>query len=254
MAKTISFSIFKGGTGKTTTAVNTAAALAALGKRVLLADLDQQASSTKYLGIDSEQVSPNFYHIFQKQVPASMARRKTAWGFDIIPSSSLMAAIEEALEPGEEVMLRDILKPLQDEYDYMLLDSPPGKAMLAFNAILAANWLIVPAAAERMAIDGVSDLIKHVQEVFWHKYREELSDQQIRILFTMYKANTSHSPGIVQTVKRIYRDNVLDILVPEAIEFPRSVDKKMPITALSPKHPGAKAYQELALWIVNNVK
>lgn len=249
MAKIISFSIFKGGTGKTTSTVNTAAALANIGKRVLLVDLDQQASSTRYLGLSPDQINPTLYHVFMKQVPASVVTQKTQFGFDILPSSSLMAAIEESLERGDEVLLREILRPLRDQYDYILVDSPPGKAGLAVNAIVAADLLIVPASAERMAIDGVSDLINHVQEIIWHRFRDELQSQEIKILFTMYKANTTHSPGVVQAAKRIYRDNVIDILVPESIEFPRSFDRKMPISFLSPKHPGSLAYQQLAQWM-----
>jgi chromosome partitioning protein len=252
MSKVISFSIFKGGTGKTTSAVNTAATLAELGKRVLLVDLDQQASSTRYVGIEPDQIVPSFYHVFLKQVPASVVRQRTAFGFDLLPSSSLMAAIEESLEPGDEILLRDILQSVQDEYDYILVDTPPGKAGLAFNAIVAADLLIVPASAERMAIDGVSDLINHVQAIIWHKFRNELLHQEIRILFTMYKAATNHSPGIVQATRKIYGGNVLDILVPETIEFPRSFDQKMPITQLAPRHVGAEAYRRVAQWIVDH--
>lgn len=252
MAKVISFSIFKGGTGKTTSTVNTAAALAELHKRVLLVDLDQQASSTRYVGIDPDQVNPTFYHVFLKQVPASVVRQRTAFGFDILPSSSLMAAIEESLEAGDEVLLRDILKPLQDEYDYILVDTPPGKAGLAFNGIVAADWLFVPASAERMAIDGVSDLINHVQNIIWHKFRDQTMNQELRILFTMYKAGTNHSPGIVQATKKVYGGNVLDILVPETVEFPRSFDLKMPIIHYAPKHPGSEAYRKVAQWIIDH--
>lgn len=249
MAKVISFSIFKGGTGKTTSAVNTAAALTELGKRVLLVDLDQQASSTRYVGIEPEPISPAFYHVFMRQVPASVVKQPTRFGFDILPSSSLMAAIEESLEPDDDVLLRDILLPLHDHYDYILIDTPPGKAGLAINGIIAADWLIVPASAERMAIDGVSDLVNHVQSIIWHKFREQLSHQEIRILFTMYKSATTHSPGVVQATKRIYGGNVLDIIIPETIEFPRSFDLQMPITRTAPNNAGASAYRQFAQWI-----
>ncbi|MBA3530311.1 MAG: ParA family protein [Ardenticatenales bacterium] len=252
MAYTISFSIYKGGTGKTTSAVHTAAALTDLGQRVLLVDLDQQASSTRYVGINPDEANPSFYHVFQNQVPASVIRKRTAFGFDIIPSSSLMAAIEEILEPGEERLLRAILQPLQEEYDYILIDTPPGKAGLAFNGIVAADMLLVPASAERMSIDGVSDLVNHVQDIFWHKFREELKHQEIRVLFTMYKASTTHSPGVVEAARRIYRENVLPIYIPETIEFSRSFDKRTPLTRLAPKHPGAQAYRQVAQWIIDH--
>jgi chromosome partitioning protein len=251
-AKIISFSIYKGGTGKTTSAVNTAAAMARLGKSVLLVDLDQQASSTRYVGIDPQNLQYNLYHVFYQNVPASVIRQKTSFGIDLLPSSSLMAAIEESLEPGDEQLLRDRLNPLKDEYDFILIDTPPGKASLAFNGIVAADLLLVPASAERMSVDGISDLVNHVQEIFWHKFRDELKDQEIRILFTMYKANTKHSPGVVQAAKRIYQGNVLDVLIPETIEFPRSFDKRVPLTSALPKHPGAVAYQKLAHWIVDH--
>lgn len=102
--KVITFSIFKGGTGKTTSAVNTAAALVKKGKRVLLADLDQSAQSTKHLGLDTQQ-SPNLYEVYTGTKPAALAIRKTRFGIDVLTSHPLMAAIEEALEPGDEVKL-----------------------------------------------------------------------------------------------------------------------------------------------------
>ena len=253
MAITISCSIFKGGAGKTTAAVNLAAALALMNKKVLLVDLDQQANATKYVGIDPDQVNPSFYHVFQNQVPASVVINNTDFGFDLLPSSSLMAAIEEALEPGDEKMLREILLPLKDDYDYVILDSPPGKAQLAFNAILAADWILITASAERMALDGVADLIRHIQEILWRKYPDELANQEIRILFTKYKKSTSHSPGVVNAAKRVYRDNVIDILVPETVEFPRSYGKRQPLPIMLPSHPGAIAYRQVAEWIITNL-
>lgn len=252
MARVISFSIYKGGTGKTTSAVNTAGALSKRGKKVLLVDLDQQANTTRYVGINPDEINPAFYHVFLKQVPASVVIKHTRFGFDVLPSSSLLAAVEESMEPGDELMLREILSPLQDEYDYILIDTPPGKAYLAFNGIVAANLLLVPASAERMSIDGVSDLVNHVQEIFWHKFREELQSQEIRILFTKFKANTKHSPSVVQAAIRIYRDNVLSTFVPEAIAFPRSFDRRSPLTALEPEHPGSLAYFEVADWILTH--
>jgi chromosome partitioning protein len=248
----ISFSIYKGGTGKTTSTVNTAAALAKLGQRVLLVDLDQQASATRYLGINPEEPQYNLYHVFYQNIPASVVRQQTRFGIDVLPSSSLMAALEASLEPGDERLLREKLAPLREEYDFILIDTPPGKADLAFNGIVAADLLLVPASAERMSIDGVSDLVNHVQEIFWHKFRDELKNQEIRILFTKYKSTTTHAPGVVEATRRIYRENVLDILVPETIEFPRSFDKRQPLPYFLPNHAGAIAYQRVAQWLMDH--
>ncbi len=251
-AKVISFSIYKGGTGKTTSTVNTAAALTKLGKKVLLIDLDQQASATRYLGINPDEPKYNLYHVFYQNVPVNVVKVQTSFGIDVLPSSSLMAAIEASLEPGDELILREKIAPLKDEYDYILIDTPPGKADLAFNGIVAADILLVPASAERMSMDGVSDLVNHVQEIFWHKFRDQLKNQEIRILFTKYKSTTTHSPGVVQAAQRIYRANVLDMLIPETIEFPRSFDKRKPLPFLSPNHAGSVAYREVAQWLIDH--
>ena len=247
MAKIISFSIYKGGTGKTTSAVNTAAALAERGKRVLLVDLDQQAQATKYVGIDPDTSPLNVAQVFIQNIPLRLAIQKTAFGFDLVAANDVLSAVEAMLESGkDEGLLREKLESVGAEYDYILLDTPPGKDKLTFNALVAANQIVVPVSAEKAAIDGLADLIKHLHTVLWPKYD---IDQDIYILFTMYKAGTSHSPGIVKSAKRIYRDNVLEVVVPEAIAFPRSYDARQPMTVFAPSHAGTKAYQELAAWL-----
>lgn len=245
--KVISFSIFKGGTGKTTSAVNTAAALAEKGKKVLLVDLDQQASATRYLDLDAEQ-SPNLYEVFMGTTPAALAIRQTKFGVDVLASHMLMAAIEEALEPGDELKLSEIITPLKATYDFILIDSPPGKAMLAFNGLAAADLILIPASAERMAVDGVADLITHVQKIMWSKFA--LTHQELRILFTMYRATTTHSPAVFENAKKIWRDNVLNVKIPHSIFFARSYAERKPLSVFEPKHPGAIAYRVLADWLI----
>ena len=97
--------------------------------------------------------------------PAALAVRTTKAGVDVISSNGLMAAIEEALEPGDELKVPDLLTPLKPDYDFIIIDSPPGKAMLAFNALAAADLILIVASAERAAVDGVADLISHVQGI-----------------------------------------------------------------------------------------
>lgn len=246
--KVVSFSIFKGGTGKTTSTVSTAAALVKKGKKVLLVDLDQQASATRYLDLDPEQ-SPNLYEVFTGAKQAQLAIRSTPFHVDVLASHVLLAAIEEALEPGEELKLTELINPLKLSYDFILLDTPPGKAMLAFNGLAAADLIIIPASAERMAVDGVADLITHVQKIMWSKFA--LTHQELRILFTMYRATTSHSPAIVTNAKKIWRENVLTMKIPHATVFSRSYDEKKPIGFLDPRHPGAIAYDVFADWLID---
>jgi len=245
--KVVSFSIFKGGTGKTTSTVSTAAALVKKGKKVLLVDLDQQASATRYMDLDPEQ-SPNLYEVFIGARQAQLAVRKTKFQIDVLAAHVLLAAIEEALEPGEELKLTELLNPLKPSYDFILVDTPPGKAMLAFNGLAAADLIIIPASAERMAVDGVADLITHVQKIMWSKFA--LTHQELRILFTMYRSTTSHSPAIVTNAKKIWRDNVLTMKIPHATVFSRSYDEKKPIGFLDHRHPGAIAYEVFADWLI----
>jgi chromosome partitioning protein len=139
--KVVTFSIFKGGTAKTTSTVNTASALVQKGKRVLVIDLDQQASATRYLDLDPD-ASPNLYEVFTGNKQASLAIRKSPHGIDALTSHVLMAAIEEALEPGDEIKLTDLIMPLRASYAFILIDTPPGKAMLAFNGLAAADLIL----------------------------------------------------------------------------------------------------------------
>src|SRR6266852_932892 len=246
--KVVSFSIFKGGTGKTTSTVNTAAALVKKGKRVLLVDLDQQASATRYLDLDPEK-SPNLYDVFTGVKPASLAIRKTRFNIDVLTSHILLAAIEEALEPGEELKLSEYLTPLKPSYDFILIDTPPGKAMLAFNGLAAADLIVIPASAERMSVDGVADLITHVQKIMWSQFA--LTHQELRILFTMYRSTTTHSPAVVENARKIWRDNVLNVKIPHSTLFSRSYDEKTPVGMLEPTHPGAIAYDVFAKWLID---
>ncbi|HLW02696.1 MAG TPA: ParA family protein [Ktedonobacterales bacterium] len=249
--KVVTFSIFKGGTGKTTTSVNTAAALAKKGKKVLLVDLDQQASSTRYLDLDPE-ASPNLYQVFMRAVPAPLAIRKTKYNVDVLSSHVLMAAIEEALEPGDELKVSEMLNPLKPLYDFILIDTPPGKAMLAFNGLAAADLIVIPSSSERMAVDGVADLITHVQRIMWGKL--SLQAQDLKILFTMYRATTAHSPAIVENARKIWDRNVLTVKIPHSTIFSKSYDERKPLAYLEPKHPGAIAYDVFADWLIEYEK
>jgi chromosome partitioning protein len=179
---------------------------------------------------------------------AQAAIKPTRFGIDVLPSHLLLAAIEEALEPGDEQRLSGMLTPLKQEYDFILIDTPPGKAMLAFNGLAAADLIVIPASAERMAVDGVADLITHVQKIMWSKFA--LTHQELRILFTMYRNTTVHSPAVVENARKIWRDNVLKVTIPHATLFSRSYDEKTPVGFLDPKAPGALAYDRFARWLL----
>ena len=243
-ARIISFSIFKGGTGKTTSAVNAAAGLGQAGARVLLVDLDQQASATRHLGIDPEPLSPNFYDVIVRKVPISLVRQETDFGFDLVPGHSLLAAVEEALEPGDEKMLKELLAGIQPDYDYILLDSPPGKAMLAINALTAASQVVIPLQAQRPALDGTADIFRFIQDVVWKDYNPGL--KIMGILPTMVRRMGGHSVSVIEKARELWGDKVLPLEVPETVTFPRSFDKGQPALIFSPTHKAVQPYVDLA--------
>ena len=242
--KVIAFSIFKGGTGKTTSAVNVSAALAQTGIRVLLVDLDQQASATRHLGIDPYPISPNFYDVFVSKVPLHKVRRETAFGFNLVPGHPLLAAVEEALEPGDEKLFAGLLAEVSSDYDIVILDSPPGKAMLSISALVAATHVIIPLQAQRPALDGTLDVLRFIQDVVWSDYNPKL--KIIGILPTMVRRLGGHSAGVVNMARELWGNKVLPFEVPETIIFPRSFDKGQPALVFSPRHKAVPPYRELA--------
>lgn len=244
MSKILTFSIFKGGTGKTTSAVNTAAALTQLDQRVLLIDLDQQASATRHLGMDPESRDPNLYHIFMEQSPTHLAVHETPFGFDLIPGHSLLAAVEEALEPGDEGLFRNYIQGVVPDYDYSILDTPPGKGMLSISALAAADEVIIPLQAERPALDGTADVLRFIQDIVWDQHNPDL--EILGILPTMVRRTTSHSPGVVKKARGLWGDKVFAVEIPTAVSFPRSFDRGQPLLHFQPEHEAAKLYLELA--------
>lgn len=252
MGKVLSISIFKGGAGKTATAVSLAASFTKLGAKVLLIDLDQQASATRHVGLDPENENPNLYHVFKGQVAPRLAVKNLPHGFDIIPGHSLLAAIEEALEEGDETMLKELISNIKQEYDYVILDSPPGKAMLAFNALSAADEVIIPLQAERPALDGVQDLLRFITGVVWENYNQNL--KICGILPTMYKKTTTHSAGVIGKAREIWKENVFPVEIPETILFPRAYNEGKPVQLLDSAHEGSLAYDKVAEIIDSNTR
>ena len=246
-------SIFKGGTGKTTTAVNLAASLAHLGQSVLLIDLDQQARATRHLGINPEETKPTLYNVLQGQTTCVQAKKRTEYGVDIIPGHPLLAAIEEALEEGkDELLLREAIEDVRSKYECVILDTPPGKSMLAKLALVAADEVIIPLQAERPAMDGVNDMIQFIMNVVRDKYNPGLVVRGI--LLTMVKRTTRHARGVAAKAREGWSDTVLPVEIMNSIAFPRAFENRMPLLHHDGRHEGAKQYLELAKILIDEDK
>src|SRR3989338_3418147 len=168
MARIISFVNQKGGTAKTTTTVNLGAYLAAMGKYVLLIDLDPQANATSGVGVNRENADKTLYHILANQSSFDEIIKKTSlFGYDMIPSSAdLAGAVVELInDPRREFKLYDVLQNIRTNYDYILIDCPPSLGLLTINGLTAADSVIIPVQCEYYALEGLSQLLKTIQLV-----------------------------------------------------------------------------------------
>ena len=165
MARIIAIANQKGGVGKTTTAVNLAAALAGAGKRVLLVDLDSQGNATMGCGVDKRELSASTYDLLLGEASVVQVRVTTGEGFDLLPGNIDLTAAEIQLmsQDAREQRLKTALAPVVGQYDYILIDCPPALGLLTLNALAAADSVIVPMQCEYYALEGLSALVETIE-------------------------------------------------------------------------------------------
>ena len=246
----------KGGVGKTTTAVNLAAYLAAGGRRVLLVDADSQANATSSLGVDKERDEPALYDVLMGGLPAAeamvhMERPVFRGCLDLLPSSVDLAGaeVELAAEPqGErEYRLKRAIEPLRERYDYILIDCPPSLGLLTLNALTAADAVIIPLQCEYLALEGLMQLTNTISLVL------EGLNKDLRILgiaMTMYDSRTNLSAQVVREVKSHFGDEMFLTLVPRSVRLSEAPSYGLTILEYDPHSRGAVAYAALAAELV----
>jgi chromosome partitioning protein len=247
----------KGGVGKTTTAVNLAAYIAAAGHRVLLVDCDSQANATSSLGIDKHRPEPSLYDVLTGESSAGEAIMRVdrpAFGgrLDLLPSSVELAGAEVELaaeRQGErEFRLRNVLVPLKDAYDYILVDCPPSLGLLTLNALSAADAVIIPLQCEYLALEGLMQLTGTISLVLKGLNR---SLRILGIAMTMYDSRTNLSAQVVQEVKSHFPREVFTTLVPRSVRLSEAPSYGLTILEYDPNSRGAAAYAALATELVN---
>ena len=251
MGKIIAIANQKGGVGKTTTAVNLAAALTALGKKVLLCDFDPQANATSGLGVDKKKIKKSVYHVAIGECPAQEAVVHTQFA-DILPSSADLAgaAVELITLPEPDKCLKKALLPLKSSYDVIFIDCPPSLEMLTLNALAAADSILVPVQCEYYALEGLSDLMSTLRMV---KRRINPALEIFGVALTMFDGRTNFSTQVAEEVRRHFPGKVFAAVIPRNIRLAEAPSHGIPVTVYDRSSRGAKAYTQMAEEIANKL-
>lgn len=246
MARIIGIVNAKGGVGKTTTANNLGAYLAAKGKYVLLVDLDPQANATAGLGIHLADDNLNLYHsLINDTEPEAIIRKSSLFGFDILPAAeSLAGATVELIDlTDREFRLKRTLDKIRTNYDYILIDNPPSLGLLTVNGLVAAEQVLIPVQCEYYALEGLSQLIKTIDLV-----RSSLNPQLkiLGVLLTMFDKRNKLSHEIVKEVRKNFPGYVFETIIPRSVSLAEAPSFGKTILQFDGESKAAEAYNQLA--------
>jgi len=244
LMRTIAVTNQKGGSGKTTTAVNLAAALGEMGKRILVVDLDPQASATSWLGTTPD--GRGLYDVIADRKPLErLVVAATAPGVDLVPSSPWLVGAERTLtqKPGSEVLLRQAVQQLPARWDFVLVDCPPSLGYLAVSALAACREVLVTVEAHVMAMAGLAALLQTVERVH-ERLNPELA---VSAILAVRVNRTTHSRDVVERLRKRFGDLVLTATVRENVRLAEAPSFQAPITKYAPTSIGAEDYRAVAV-------
>ena len=252
MGRTYTLVNQKGGVGKTTSVINLGAYLAYFGQRVLLVDLDPQANATACLGVDKTTVKGGTYEsLIGNSPPANHILHNPRLKISLLPASPALAGAEVELvgELARENYLANVIAPIRDRYDYILIDCPPSLGLLTLNGIIAArDGVIIPVQCEYLPLEGLSQLNQTLERIRSAIFPE----LQIRgVLLTMYDGRTNLSNDVVKEVRRHFKDLVFATIIPRTVRLAEAPSYGQPISVYAPSSNSAESYSALAREILS---
>ena len=252
MSRVFAIANQKGGVGKTTTAINLAASLAANDLRVLVIDSDPQGNATTGLGVAKDPDRPSLYQVLLGDVPARDAVQATDLeGLHLISADKNLVGADLELVgiPNREFRLRERIADIREEYRFVLIDCPPALDLLTLNALIAADSVLVPIQCEFFALEGVSELmdtIDRIRDSFQHPQQVE------GILLTMYDDRTNLTRQVAADLREFFGDQVFRTIIPRSIRLAEAPSFGKPILGYDPRSRGAESYIKLAKEILDH--